>query len=516
MTDELSRRIGALTPERRALLEQHLLRKRASGAGVGEAIPRRRAGDPAPLSFPQLRLWFLDQWAPGDPSYNAAIALRLDGPLDPGRLRAGLTRVVERHESLRTVFRAGPDGTPQQVVLDDWSVPLPVVDLMDASDDAVRQHLRAESRRPFDLTRDVMLRATLFRLAPASAVLLIGEHHIAFDGWSDTILFAEVAEVYAALGAGRAPSLPDLPIQYADFALWQQRRLTGPLLDRLVAYWRETLSGAPPVLDLPMDRPRPPVQTFAGAHHRVTDSAGTAAAVAALARAEGATAYITLLAAFAATLHRWTGCADMCIGTPIAGRGRVELEPLIGFFSNTVALRVRLDGDPTFRELLRRVKATALGAYEHQELPFEKVVEALAPPRNPSHNPLFQVNFRVQTGPAPTLRLPGVRVTPVDVDVGFSRFDLALEVRLPAAAQAGAGLSGYLEYNAALFEPGTAATLAGRFRRLLRDALARPDTPVSALAFHPAPAGEAAGIRGARRARSGRDGGGTPGSAGNG
>ncbi len=500
MSGELSRRIEGLTPEKRALLEAHLLRRRAPAAD-DDTIPRRSPGDPAPLSFSQLRLWFLDQWAPGDPTYNAGIALRLDGPVDVDRLRSALVRVAERHQAVRTVFRA-PAGTPAQVVLEDWTLDLPVVDLNGLP--AQRQpaeladRLRAESRRPFDLAADLMLRATLFRLAPERAVLLLVEHHIAFDGWSDAILFRELAEIYPALGAGREPLLPELPVQYTDFALWQQRRLTGPRLERLTGYWRQQLADAPTLLELPLDHPRPAVQTFAGAHHYFSLGPELAVAVTATSRAEATTAYMTLLTAFVATLHRWAGCTDVSVGTPIANRGRVELEPLIGFFSNTLVLRVRVAGALSFAALLGRVKESALGAYEHQDLPFEKVVETLAPPRNPSHNPLFQVNFRVQTAPAESLALPGVTVTPVPVDVGFSRFDLAMEVQLRPE-----GLAGYLEYNAALFEPGTAARLAARFGHLLADALARPDAPVAELAFATPPGTESdGGVRGARRRRS--------------
>lgn len=498
MTDDRSRRIGALSPEKRALLEKHLLRSERTEPD--EALRVRRPGDPAPLSFSQQRLWFLDQWSPGDPTYNAAIAFRLRGEVDAGRLETAFRLVVGRHEAVRTVFRSS-HGTPEQVVLDDWSFELSQVELAegrpDARSAALRDRLRREARRPFDLTRDLTLRATLFRLAPDEACLLIVEHHIAFDGWSDAILFAELAEGYAALGEGRPPRLPDLPVQYADFALWQRRRLTGARLDRLVAYWLEQLKGAPPQIALPTDRPRPPVQAFAGAHHHFTVGAEPAAAVSALARSESATPYMTLLAAFAAALYRWAGCADVCIGTPTANRGAVELEPLIGFFSNTLVLRVRTDPELTFRQLVRRVRENALGAYEHQDLPFEKVVEQLAPPRDPGRNPLFQVNFRVRSGPPDRLRLPGVQAEPVPLDVGFSRFDLALEL------QVNDGLSGYLEYNLALFEPQTAQLFAKRFSDLLRDALDRPDAALAELVFG-GNAERPAGLRGSRRARAPR------------
>jgi len=497
VSDELSRRIAALSPEKRALLERHLLRP--GGAEPDVPIRRRRPGEPAPLSFSQQRLWFLDQWAPGDPTYNAAMAFRLHGDLATDRLRTAFETVIDRHEVVRTVFRA-TGGTPEQVVLDDWSFDLPEVRLDGHPEPQrtvlLRDRMRQESRRPFDLTQDLMLRVTLFRLTGDEACLLIVEHHVAFDGWSDAILFAELAECYSALGEGRPAELPELAVQYADFALWQRRRLVGARLDGLVDYWREKLHGAPTQIPLPIDRPRPSVQTFAGAHHHFQAGPELAAATVALSRGESGTPYMTLLAAFAAALYRWAGCTDACIGTPIANRSSVELEQLIGFFSNTLVMRVRPAGKLTFRELVRQVRETALGAYEHQDLPFERVVEALAPPRDPGRNPLFQVNFRVRAGAADSLRLPGLQATPVPVDVGFSRFDLALELQLDDA-----GLAGYLEYNLALFEPATAGMFVERFLALLRDALARPDVQLFALRFGQVEAAGAGSLKGFHRSR---------------
>lgn len=480
MTEELWRRIAALPPERRALLEQELLRRQATGFD-DERIPRRQPGAPAPLSFAQTRLWFLDQWAPGDPSYNAGLAMEVDGPLSVDRLRAALWHVVERHEALRTVFRTDENGTPEQVVLDEWTLEVDVVDLSyrppHEREIELAQVLRAAARRSFDLTADLMVRATVVRTGSGRAVLLIGEHHIAVDGWSDAILLEELAEAYTAYGEGRPPRLPELAVQYRDFALWQRNRLSGPLLERLTGYWRSVLAGAP-VLRLPLDRARPPVQSFAGAHYQLAMTGSVVSAVAALSRDEGATPYMTLYAAFVAGLHRWTGCTDICVGTPMAGRGRVELETLIGFFSNTLVLRLQLADDPTFRELVRGARGTTLAAFEHQELPFEKVVEAVAPRRDPSVNPLFQVNFRVQTSPPRPLRLPGLDIRPIGLDIGFARFDLALELSLQAD-----GIYGYIEYNEALFEPATAADFGRGFESLLRDGLRHPDVPVSALDF---------------------------------
>jgi hypothetical protein len=474
---DVAKRIANLSPEKRALLEARLLQQRApSGAGV---IPRRRPGEPVPLSFSQQRLWFLDQWQPGSPTYNAALPMRIRGPLDVGALERALNRVVERHEATRTVFRMDAAG-PVQVVLDDWSLELPLVDLRDLAPAAreleLTRLLREHARRPFDLARDLMLRVTLFRLAPDEHVLHFQEHHIAFDGWSDGVMFAELEQLYAEECGLRPAVLADLPIQYADFTVWQQDRLQGTMLDEHVAYWRRQLAGAPARLPLPTDRPRPAVQTFEGVHHPIALPGSLADDVRRLSQSESATPFMTLLAAFVGLLYRWCGADDIVVGTPIANRGRVELEPLIGFFSNTLVLRTRLNGNPTFRALIARVREAALEAYVHQDLPFEKVVDAVRPTRDPSSNPLFQVNFRVQTGEAGGLSLDGLDVAPVELDVGFSRFDLALELQLGSE-----GIGGYIEYNLDLFEPRTIARLAAELETLLTEALADPDLPILSL-----------------------------------
>jgi Condensation domain len=487
---DIESRIGKLSPEKRALLERGLMRRRE--ALPPAAIPRRAGDGPCVLSFSQQRLWFLDQWAPGDPVYNAVIALRATGSLDVECLRRGLEAVIERHEALRTVFRS-VEGAPRQVVLGEWSFELPVFDLRALAPAHREQEMlrlaREQARRRFDLAADLMLRVCALRLDEHEHVLLALEHHIAFDGWSDSQLFAELGELYRAELEGREPALPELPIQYADFAAWQRERMQGEVLDGHLAHWRAELSDAPPYMRLPTDRARPAVQRFEGAHHHFELESQLPAAVRALAAGEGATPFIVLLAAFAALLGRWSGERDILVGSPIAGRGRPELEHLIGFFSNTIVLRVSLDGDPSFRELVRRTRATAIGAYEHQDLPFEKLVEALRPLRDPSRNPIFQVNFRVQSSLPDTLSLPGVEIAPFDLDIGFARFDLALELQLHPER-----FSGYVEYNEALFDEGTARRLADRFRTLLTDALARPDATVSDLAFETSTA-----IRGARR-----------------
>jgi hypothetical protein len=323
-----------------------------------------------------------------------------------------------------------------------------------------------------------MLRASLIERGKNEHVLLVRMHHIAADAHSDRVLFAELSELYAAYRAGRTPTLEPLPIQYADFAVWQRERLAGRLLDELASYWRGQLDGAPELLRLPTDHPRPPVQRHAGAHHRFVLERQLAERLQALARNESATFFMTMLAAFATLLYRLSGQPDVVIGSPIANRNNVELQGLIGFFTNTLALRIRLEGNPSFRDILARAKETALGAYAHQDLPFEKVVEALGPKRDPSYNPLFQVNFRAQEAARPALHLEGIEAEPIPVDIGFSRFDFALELELRPD-----GVAGYFEYDEDLFEADSIARFEADLRVLLEQISSDPDLPVLAISL---------------------------------
>lgn len=460
-----------LSATKQALLERALLAKRQAARPAVE-IPRRPAGEPAPLSFAQQRMWFLEQWQPGSPTFNGARALRLRGPLDADALEHSLRAVIERHESLRTVVVPGPP--PHQAPLETERFQL---ERLPASQRPLDALLRELSRRPFDLTKDLMLRATLLRMGEDDHVLLLGMHHIAADAHSDGLLFSELAELYDARASRRAARLPELPIQYADYAVWEQERLKGALLDQLRSYWAQTLEAAPTLLKLPTDRPRPPVARHDGAHHPVCFERRIADALTVLGREQGATFFMAMLAAFATLLYRLSGEQDIVIGSPIANRNNLELQGLIGFFTNTIPLRVRLGGNPTFREIVARTRHAALGAYAHQELPFEKIVEAAAPKRDPSFNPLFQVNFRAQASERPLPALRGLEVEPISVDVGFSRFDLALEVEMSAHA-----LRGYIEYNRDLFDLGSVVSLDQSLSTLLEQVTASPDTPVLALA----------------------------------
>jgi hypothetical protein len=443
------------------------------------AVPRRAGRGPAPLSASQQRLWFLDQWEPGSFTSNAARAVRIRGRLDVDALRRGLETVVERHEGLRTVFRVF-DREPRQVVLDDWTLEVPVVDLGDlpARERPVRlsRELAELSREPFDLAHDLMFRTTLFRLGDDHHVLLVRMHHIAGDAFTVDIIFREVAAVYDALVAGLEPSLPEVPVQYADFACWQQERLTGEVLDELTAFWADELRGAPPLLPLPTDRARRPVQRHDGGLHEVLLPAEVARRVREVARAQGCTVYMVMLAAFSTFLYRLSGCDDVVVGTPIAGRTSRELLSVVGFFSNTLALRARLAGNPSFGEVCARVRTAAVGAYEHQELPFERVVELLKVPRDASYNPVFQVNFRCEDGARQPLRLAGTETALLPVAIGFSRFDLALELHV-----ADDYVDGYFEYDQDLFDASTVARFAEDFTAVLEQVLADPAVPVLAV-----------------------------------
>lgn len=465
--------VGGLSPAKRALLER-ALRERRQATRTATAIPRRQGSGPAPLSFSQLRMWFLQRWEPASPTFNGARAFRLRGPLEVDALRRAFEAVLERHESLRTVFRG--DREPVQVVLERWSFELPVTAVADL--DALEPLLRELSREPFELSRDLMLRARLLELGGDDHVLLVAMHHIAADAHSDGVLFSELTECYTAACAGREPQLPELPIQYGDFAVWQRERLVGGELERLSSYWAAALEGAPELLRLPTDRPRPAIQRHEGSHRHFAFGHGLGEALAALGREQGATFFMTMLAAFAVLLYRLSGEEDVVIGSPIANRNLLELQNLIGFFTNTMALRVRLGGNPSFREVLARARATALGAYDHQDLPFEKVVERLAPRRDPSYNPLFQVNFRAQATRRPALELPGIAVEPLPVDIGFSRFDLALELELGPAA-----LAGYFEYDRELFDGSTVAGFERDLHAMLEQVVRDPDEPVLALSL---------------------------------
>ncbi|MDQ1592737.1 MAG: hypothetical protein QOG71_3364 [Pyrinomonadaceae bacterium] len=449
------------------------------GGGVSPDIRPVSRGENLPLSFAQQRLWFLDQLVPDSPFYNLPLAVELKGRLDLDALEQTLSEITRRHEALRTSFTA-IEGQPVQIVSPEYKVNLPVIDLLalDAGEREreVRRLAVAEAQLPFDLARVPLWRATLLRLADDEHVLLLTMHHIISDAWSMGILIHEVATLYEASMRGAQSPLAELPIQYADFARWQREWLTGETLEAQLAYWRGQLADSPALLELPTDRPRPPVQSHRGASVPFTLSRSLTENLQQLSRQEGVTLFMTLLAAFQSLLARYAATDDVAVGTPIAGRSRAELEELIGFFVNTLVLRTSLNGDPTVSELLRRVREVCLGAYAHQDVPFERLVEELQPARESSHAPLFQVMFTLQNAAAEAAKLTGLEMRPLEVESGVAKFDLTLSL-----SESVAGLWGRLEYNADLFDEETARRMTRHFERLLEEMVSQPERRVSEL-----------------------------------
>nr|AWI62629.1 nonribosomal peptide synthetase [Cystobacter sp.] len=453
-------------------LLQYLLEESGEELAPPSGIPRHGETGPVPLSFAQRRLWFLHQVEPESAAYHMTYALRLSGELRVGALEASFAAIVQRHEALRTGFSAR-GSEPVQEVRATASVRLHVEDLrgLPASErePATRRLIEEQALRPFSLAADALLRTLLIRIGDREHILSLTMHHIVSDGWSMGVIVRELVALYAALSAGLPPALLELPIQYADFAVWQRQWLAGERLHEQETYWLERLRNAP-ALTLPTDRPRPPVQSFRGAHHAFHLSAPVVKALTELSRQEGATLYMTLLGAFLAVLSRYTGQEDLVVGSPVANRHHRELENLIGFFVNTLCLRVELSGNPSFRTLIVRVRDAAMGAYAHQDLPFERIVEALQPERDASRNPLVQVMFALQNAPVGPLVLPGLEITPLSTEGLTTRFDL--ECHLWEQPE---GCRGLLAYSTDLFEPETIARLARHFENLLVAVASEPD-----------------------------------------
>jgi amino acid adenylation domain-containing protein len=432
-----------------------------------------------PLSFAQQRLWFLDQLEPGNPAFGVPITVRLTGPLNVPALSQSLNEIVRRHESLRTSFPS-PNGQPIQNVASNVTFPVPMTDLTGWQEgDQIEELNKLRERElqlPWNLASGPVLRARLLRLTDREHVLLLATHHISFDGWSIGVLIDELASLYEAFTLGNPSPLLPLAVQYADFAVWQRQWLQGKYLKVQLDYWREQLAGAPPMLALPTDRPRPAFQTFNGDAEALVIPKDVALALKELSQREGVTLFMTLLAAFKLLLARYSGQQDISVGSYLANRSRIETEGLIGFFVNTVVLRTRLSDDLTFRQLLPRVRDTALGAYAHQDVPFEKLLEELRPERALDHSPFFQVMFVLQNAPMPAITLTELAVSPVPMEIRRSNFDLTLWM-----AETADGLSGSLEYNTDLFNRATARRLLEHFQTLLSGITADPDQPLARL-----------------------------------
>ncbi|HZN08863.1 MAG TPA: condensation domain-containing protein, partial [Pyrinomonadaceae bacterium] len=433
------------------------------------------------LSFSQQRLWFLYQLEPSTSAYNIPTAVRLSGSLDTAALEYTLNEVVRRHEVLRTYYGM-VDDQPVQFVGPPPDLKLDLIDLTllpeHERESRMLELAREEAGKPFDLTRSPLIRAGLVRLAPEEHVLLLTVHHIVSDGWSQGVLVREVGALYKAFseGAGKESPLEDLPVQYADFAHWQRNWLAGEVLDKHLAYWRQQLAGDLPVLDLPADRPRPEVQSFRGSTITVEFPSSLSRALGYVCRREGATLFMLLLASFKVLLCRYTGQDEIVIGAPIANRNRIEIENLIGFFVNTLVLRTGLSGDPSFTDVLGRVRKVTLDAYAHQDMPFELLVEELQPERSLSRNPLFQVMFQLENTPKEDLPMSGLTLSPVAVEGVASQFDLSVDV-----VESHRGLVVTAEYSTDLFEAETIRTLLERWRILLESIANAPGQRLSEL-----------------------------------
>uniref|UniRef100_UPI0037098A24 amino acid adenylation domain-containing protein n=1 Tax=Burkholderia pseudomallei TaxID=28450 RepID=UPI0037098A24 len=444
------------------------------------AIPKAARGEPVPMSFAQQRLWFLARMGGLGDAYHMPIAVRLHGALDVDALQRALSRIVSRHDALRTTFALEGEQPVQRVHADDGAgLRLRIDDLRGCADAGARRAriLAGQASEPFDLARGPLVRGALVREADDVHTLCVTIHHIVSDGWSIDVFRRELSELYRAFAGGQPDPLPPLPVQYADYAAWQQRGIGGAALHAQAEYWRDALAGAPTLLELPTDRPRPPQPDYAGATVGLALDAPLTAGLRALARRHGATLFMTVFAAWSVLLSRLSRQTDVVIGTPSANRGHAQIEGLIGFFVNTIALRVDLDGAPTVAELLARVKARTLAAQQHQDIPFEHVVERVQPARSLSHSPVFQAMFAWQHASRGEMRLEGLRAEPLDDAARtIAKFDLTLSLR-----ESGDAIDGGLEYASALFERATIERFAGYLRRLLEGMVADDTQRVDAL-----------------------------------
>ncbi|TDI93818.1 MAG: condensation protein [Caldithrix sp.] len=484
--------LGSLSPEKRQLFGQ-LLRKKGIGAQPRNIIPLRNDSEPLAASFLQEGMWFLDQLDPGKATYNVPGATRLKGHLDKEALDKALSEIIRRHESLRTIF-AQKNGTPLQVIIPAQPLHLQVINLEDLADKEreaeVVRLATEEARKPFDLSRGPLCRFFLIRLGEEEHVLVLNIHHIVTDGWSMGVFTRELVALYEPFTKGKPSPLPELPIQFPDFAIWQRKWLREKVLEEQLSFWKKQLSGAPPALELPTDRPRPQFQTSRGNHKTMIFPKPLSDALRALAQREDFTLFETLLAAFKTLLSFYGKQDDIVVGSPVANRNRSELEGMIGYFVNMLPLRTDLSGNPSFRELLGRVHKSTMASYAHPDLPFGKLVEELKIERDPSRNPIFQVEFILLTyehAPAVygygfrspikrSLELSDLTLTPVEVESGVAKFDLVVLLwDIPE------GVSGTFEYNADLFDASTIAGMIELFEILLKKIIGQPEARLEEL-----------------------------------
>lgn len=481
MSDTMTE-VGGLTPQQRAVLELRLKEKRAAAAVPRSVIEcQSRETDTFPQSFGQQRLWFVQGLSPDSFVYNIPHALRLKGELDVAALKAAVSEIIRRHEVLRTTFVVR-NAQPVQVIAPAEPFHLAVEDLRGLETEAREAEAirlgAAAAQQVFDMERGPLFRMLLLQLADDEYVLALCMHHIIGDGWSLGVFYQELEALYTAYVSGQPSPLAELPLQYADFSCWQRQTLQGEVLEKQLEYWRNQLGQSLTPLELPTDHPRPSVQTFLGATESKLLSRQMTRALEELSRQSGATMFMTLLAVFQTQLNLYTDRQDIVVGTATAGRTRIEIEGLIGFFTNTLVMRADFSGNPTFKEILARVRETCLGAYANQDLPFEKLVEELEPKHDLSYSPLFQVGFQLEEAASRGINLPGLRVSAFEVDEGAAKWDLSL-----ALVYNQQGLSAFLEYNTELFEPATIQRMLGHLERLLEMILADPEIRLSDLSL---------------------------------
>lgn len=476
---ELSQIIAALSPEKLQLLAQKLNQKQGNVVSRNQILPQSRNSNLLPLSFSQQRLWYLDQLEPGNPAFNICQSMRLIGLLNVPALEQSFQEVVYRHEILRTTFTV-VDGQPLQVINPTTVFKLKLLNLQELSPSQkqteVSRIANEEIKFTFDLTKDSLLRVNLVQLEAREYALFVSMHHIIADGWSIDVLIREITTLYEAFSRGYSSPLPELPIQYADFAIWQRRWLQGQELDTQIRYWQQQLANSIPELNLPFDHPRPAIQTYKGEQQSFVIPKAVSDKLKTLNNKEGITLFMTLVAAFNILLHWYTNQEDIVIGTDIANRNQIETKELIGFFVNQIVLRTNLSGNPKFIEILQQVKKTSLEAYAHQYVPFDKLVEVLNPKRNLSHTPLFNVKLVLENTQNPTLEFSGLTITPLAVGKKSSQFDLLLEL-----SETNRGLCGSWVYSTDLFETSTIARMSTNFQALLTKIATYPETHLSEL-----------------------------------
>ena len=476
---DLSQKIAALTPGKRQLLLQKLHNKKGEVLLRSQIVPQSRESNSFPLSFAQQRLWFLDQLQPGHSAYNIFQSMRLVGWLNVGVLEQSFQEVVKRHEVLRTTFTT-VDGQSIQVIAPTPTFRLLLVDLQQLPKDKreveVLRLAHEEAQYSFNLAKGPLLRVTLLRQSETDHVLLLTMHHIISDGWSIGVLICEIAALYEAFSLGKPSPLLQLSIQYADFAVWQRQWLQGEQLETQAAYWKKQLGDSLPTLELPTDRPRPRIQTFSGARETLILPKTLSEKLKALNQRQGITLFMILLAAFGTLLSWYTGQEDIIVGTDIANRNQAETKRLIGFFANQLVLRTDLSGNPTFLELLERVREMTLEAYAHQDLPFDKLVDALNPKRELNRSPLFQVKLVLENTQTPSLELPNLTISSLKVENKTVQFDLLLELN-----ETEKGLFGVWEYNTDLFDTATIVQMSRNFEILLGKISTHPEAKLNEL-----------------------------------